>query len=259
MRKAAGRHDADPAAGLRLLLTLVNEALDRRDMRPALAVAGTGTMAMSTLDASAPTRPRRGGAPTLGRVPIRPDGLSEDAAESWALVERAQTGDGEAFGQLYDRYVDTVYRFIYFRLNDRALAEDFTSETFLRALRRLSTFSYQGRDIGAWFITIARNIILDHVKSARHRLETPTAEIVEGTEQAPSPETAVIDALTAQRLLAAVQSLGPEQRDCIVLRFIDGFSISETAAVLGKNDGAVKALQHRAVRKLAELLRDELR
>jgi RNA polymerase sigma-70 factor (ECF subfamily) len=152
-----------------------------------------------------------------------------------------------------------VYRFIYFRVNDRALAEDFTSETFLRALRRLSTFSYQGRDIGAWFITIARNIVLDHVKSARHRLETPTADTIEGPERAPSPETAVIDALTAQRLLAAVESLGSEQRDCIVLRFIDGFSISETAAVLGKNDGAVKALQHRAVRKLAELLRDELR
>ena len=88
----------------------------------------------------------------------------------------AQDGDGEAFGQLYDRYVDMVFRFIYYRVNDRGLAEDFTSETFLRALRRISSITYQGRDIGAWFMTIARNIVLDHVKSARHRLETTTGE-----------------------------------------------------------------------------------
>src|SRR5439155_17731640 len=110
-----------------------------------------------------------------------------------------------AFGQLYDRYVDVVYRFVYYRINDRALAEDFTSETFLRALRRIGTISYQGRDIGAWFITIARNIVLDHLKSARHRLEMTTADTVEGDVHAPSPEAAVLDALTAERLMAAVR------------------------------------------------------
>ena len=124
-----------------------------------------------------PSARRPDGTDRRSQLPAEPDEQPSRAehVEIWELVTRAQAGDGEAFGQLYDRYVDTVYRFIYFRVNDRALAEDFTSETFLRALRRIGTISYQGRDIGAWFVTIARNIVLDHMKSARHRLEYTTA------------------------------------------------------------------------------------
>jgi RNA polymerase sigma-70 factor (ECF subfamily) len=183
--------------------------------------------------------------------------MAEEHTEIWELVARAQAGDGEAFGQLYDRYVDTVFRFIYFRVNDRTLAEDFTSETFLRALRRIETISYQGRDIGAWFVTIARNIVLDHLKSARARLEVTTGDTIEGNDRAPSPELAVIEALTSDTLMAAVRKLGEEQRECVMLRFIQGLSVSETASVMGKNDGAIKALQHRAIRKLADLLGGE--
>jgi RNA polymerase sigma-70 factor (ECF subfamily) len=150
-------------------------------------------------------------------------------------------------------------RFVYFRVNDRALAEDFTSETFLRALRRIGTISYQGRDIGAWFITIARNIVLDHLKSARHRLETTTADALESRDHAASTEEAVLRVLQSERLMQAVGQLGDEQRECVMLRFVHGLSISETAHVMGKNDGAIKALQHRAVRKLADLVGDELR
>jgi len=185
--------------------------------------------------------------------------VSAEHTEVWQLVARAQEGDGDAFGQLYDRYVDTVYRFIYFRVNDRGLAEDFTSETFLRALRRIGSISYQGRDIGAWFVTIARNIVFDHMKSARNRLEVVTGDTIEGDRYERSTETAVLESLTSERLMAAVQQLGDEQRECVMLRFIQGFSVSETAAVMGKNDGAIKALQHRAIRKLAELVGGELR
>jgi RNA polymerase sigma-70 factor (ECF subfamily) len=185
--------------------------------------------------------------------------VEETHAETWRLVHLAQAGDGEAFGQLYDRYMDVVFRFIYFRVNDRALAEDFTSETFLRALRRIGTISYQGRDIGAWFITIARNIVLDHMKSARHRLEVTTADTLEGKEQAESTEDAVLNVLQSERLMQAIGQLGDEQRECVMLRFLHGLSVSETAHVMGKNDGAIKALQHRAVRKLADLVGGDLR
>ena len=185
--------------------------------------------------------------------------IDDEHLETWHLVVAAQGGDGEAFGKLYDRYVDSVYRFIYYRVNDRALAEDFTSETFLRALRRISSITYQGRDIGAWFVTIARNIVFDHVKSARNRLEISTGETIESNDFAPSPETAVIDQLTSDRLIAGLKQLNYEQRECMELRFIQGFSVAETAEAMGKNDGAIKALQHRAVRKLTSLIGDELR
>ena len=187
-----------------------------------------------------------------------PGDIDAEHAESWSLVRAVQNGDGDAFGKLYDRYVDQVFRFIFYRVSDRALAEDFTSETFLRALRRISTINYQGRDIGAWFITIARNIVFDHTKSARFRLELTTAETVETGDLAASPEAAVLAHLTNTRLLAAVNELGEEQKECIVLRFLHGLSVAETAAVMGKNDGAIKALQHRAVKRLAGMLAEEL-
>ena len=185
--------------------------------------------------------------------------VEAEHAEMWQLVQAARDGDGEAFGRLYDRYVDAVFRFIYYRVNDRALAEDFTSETFLRALRRISGVSYQGRDIGAWFMTIARNIVFDHVKSARFRLETTTAEIRDSSDSADGPELAVLTKLTNTRLLQAVDALNDEQKECIVLRFLNGLSVAETAEVMGKNDGAIKALQHRAVKRLAAIIGDELR
>ncbi|MEO6701225.1 MAG: sigma-70 family RNA polymerase sigma factor [Jatrophihabitantaceae bacterium] len=195
------------------------------------------------------------------RGPTEPaeDEVAADHAEMWALVQAAQTGDGEAFGKLYDRYVTSVFRFIYYRVNDRTLAEDFTSETFLRALRRISTINYQGRDIGAWFMTIARNIVFDHAKSARFRLELTTGESLDRGDTDAGPELAVLTKLTNTRLLEAVNELGEEQKECIVLRFLHGLSVAETAAVMGKNDGAIKALQHRAVKRLAAILGDELR
>jgi RNA polymerase sigma-70 factor (ECF subfamily) len=190
-------------------------------------------------------------------TPAADHDLAADHEQTWQLVRRAQDGDGDAFGELYDRYVDTVYRFIYFRVNDRALAEDFTSETFLRALRRIGSVNYQGRDIGAWFMTIARNIVFDHTKSARHRLEVTTDETPERDDHRPGPEDVVLQQLTSERLMQAVAQLGDEQRECVVLRFVQGFSVSETAEVMGKNAGAIKALQHRAIRKLAELVGGE--
>ncbi len=171
-------------------------------------------------------------------------------------MHRAQAGDAEAFAALYDRYVDTVYRYVRYRVASPQLAEDLTSETFLRALRRIGTFTWQGRDVGAWFITIARNLIADHYKSSRYRLELTTDDV---TASAPvpvtdGPEGAVLAGLQSAALLAAVRQLGAEQQECIALRFLQGLSVAETARVMGKNDGAVKALQHRAVRTLGRLL-----
>jgi RNA polymerase sigma-70 factor (ECF subfamily) len=175
------------------------------------------------------------------------------------LVARSQRGEGEAFGLLYDRYVELVYRYIYYRVGSPTLAEDLVSETFLRALRRIDSFSWQGRDFAAWLVTIARNLIADHFKSSRYRLEITTEDILEtGSQQTTDgPESLVLDAITNETLLAAVKKLNPEQQECIVLRFLQGMSVNETALAMGKNDGAIKALQNRAVRALARLLPED--
>ncbi|WP_245899965.1 sigma-70 family RNA polymerase sigma factor [Geodermatophilus normandii] len=185
--------------------------------------------------------------------------LPGDRVDVWGLVRQAQDGDAEAFGRLYDHYVTLVHRYVLHRVGDRAQAEDFTSETFVRALRRIDSLSFQGRDVGAWLVTIARNIIRDHVKSSRFRLEVTTADMRDADQATDGPEDAVVARLTNEQLLACVRQLGSEQQECISLRFLQGLSVSETAAVMGKKDGAVKALQHRAVRRLAALLPEGLR
>ncbi|MFI5605816.1 sigma-70 family RNA polymerase sigma factor [Amycolatopsis sp. NPDC051903] len=201
-------------------------------------------------------------------APPVPDPAEAAKAEAWDLVRAAQEGDSSAFGRLYDRYVDVVYRYALFRLGNRELAEDVTSETFLRALRRITSVSYQGRDVGAWFVTIARNLILDHVKSSRFRLEVVTDEVAEpaaapvspvGPAAQAGPEQQAIAGATRAELLRCVAELGEDQRECIVLRFLQGLSVAETARVMNRNEGAIKALQHRAVRRLAQLLPTGLR
>ncbi len=186
---------------------------------------------------------------------------SDDPAhEAWTWVQRAQQGDREAFGLIYDRYANTVFRYVYWRVggNSRPVAEDLTSEAFLRAFKRISSFTWQGRDLGAWLVTIARNLVADHFKSGRYRLEVTTGDVLDADreDRGPegSPEQTVVDHITNVALLTAVKELNPEQRECIVLRFLQGFSVAEAAQAMGKNEGAIKALQYRAVRALARAL-----
>jgi RNA polymerase sigma factor (sigma-70 family) len=122
-----------------------------------------------------------------------------------------------------------------------------TSETFARALRRIDSVSYQGRDAGAWFTTIARNLITDHVKSSRVQRETVTAEFTDASTDQDSPEQAVIRRDTAADVRRRVGLLPTDQQECIRLRFFQDLSIAETAAAMGRGEGAIKALQHRGV------------
>ncbi|MEV6108446.1 ECF subfamily RNA polymerase sigma factor, BldN family [Streptomyces sp. NPDC051940] len=241
---------------------------------PALALAGPASPVFAMTDGGAASpavgsrrgtaavngRPAAGGGATTvagGRTrPERPEG---DAGRMMDLVERAQNGEAEAFGCLYDQYSDTVYRYIYYRVGGRAQAEDLTSETFLRALRRIGTFTWQGRDFGAWLVTIARNLVADHFKSSRFRLEVTTGEMLDANEVERSPEDSVLESLSNTALLETVRRLNPQQQECVTLRFLQGLSVAETARVMGKNEGAIKTLQYRAVRTLARLLPDDAR
>ncbi len=176
-----------------------------------------------------------------------------------ALVELARGGDSEAFGQLYDHYQASVYRFLYYRVGSVPLAEDLTAETFFRALRSMSSFRWQGKDFGAWLMTIARNLTTDHFKAGRTRLESTTEDMSTLDSTAEGPEGAVLASLTNEALLEALSQLPTEQRECLVMRFLQGLSIAETAEVLGRSAGAVKQLQLRGVRNLAKILPEGMR
>ena len=197
--------------------------------------------------------------PPAPAAPVPEPPATEVGPDVWELVRRAQEGDARAFGDLYDHYVGMVHRYVYHRVGDRTTAEDVTSETFVRALRRIDSLSFQGRDVGAWLVTIARNIVFDQVKSSRYRLEVTTADMRDADTATDGPEDAVVQKLTNEALVECIRKLGPEQQECLVLRFLHGLSVAETAEVMGKRDGAIKALQHRAVRRLAGLLPEGLR
>ena len=188
---------------------------------------------------------------------------SEDSPEARerliALVELARGGDAEAFGQLYDHYQPSVYRFLYYRTRSVVVAEDLCSETFFRALRNMSSFRWQGKDFGAWLMTIARNLATDHFKAGRTRLEMTTEDMGQHDDATEGPENAVLASLTNEILLESLTKLPNEQRDCLIMRFLQGMSIAETAAALGRSDGAIKQLQLRGVRNLAKLMPEGLR
>jgi RNA polymerase sigma-70 factor, ECF subfamily len=227
-------------------------------LRPQLAGVPSSILAPSMLWSEAAVGPSSGAGPggrydESGRAASSEQTASE-RTRLIALVELARGGDREAFGQLYDHYQPSVYRFLYYRTRSAALAEDLTSETFLRALRNMAGFRWQGKDFGAWLMTIARNLSTDHFKAGRTRLELSTEDMGAHDDATESPEHEVMAELTNKALLDGLRELSDEQRDCLIMRFLQGLSIAETAEVLGRSEGAVKQLQLRGVRNLAKLV-----
>lgn len=178
---------------------------------------------------------------------ITPPGADQEPE----LLALARSGDREAFASLYNAHRADVLRYVRSRTNDMDLAEDLVSETFLRALRRIDTFTWRGRDFGAWLVTIARNILHDHYRAARTRTEVCVGEVFEGAQPLEdSAETVGLRQLattqTVANVHAALLELTPAQYDTIRLRYLDSLSVAETAAALGRSEGAVKTLAYRA-------------
>ncbi|MBE0476907.1 MAG: sigma-70 family RNA polymerase sigma factor [Coriobacteriia bacterium] len=173
------------------------------------------------------------------------------------LVRRAGRGDAEAFGALYDLYADRVYGYCKARVGDHHDAEDLTEAVFLQAYEAIGTYSDRGLPFGAWLFRIAHNAVVDALRRRARRPYETAAELPECGDAVPDPEDSVLRAAEADRVRACVARLTDEQAAVVTLRHLWGFDVSETARVLGKTEGAVKALQHRALRALAGMLRQE--
>jgi RNA polymerase sigma-70 factor (ECF subfamily) len=248
------RHRRDTARGLDDLRAAVAGALGLSPQLAGLPSAVPSWIVLSEAAVGGPSGARPGGGyDDSGRAASSEETASE-RSRLIALVELARGGDSEAFGLLYDHYQPSVYRFLHHRTRSQTLAEDLTSETFLRALRNMSGFRWQGKDFGAWLMTIARNLCTDHFKAGRTRLELTTEDMGVHDDATESPEHEVIAGLTNEVLLDGLHRLPDEQRDCLIMRFLQGLSIAETAEALRRSEGAVKQLQLRGVRNLAKLL-----
>jgi RNA polymerase sigma-70 factor (ECF subfamily) len=177
------------------------------------------------------------------------------------LVERAQHGDSQALGQLYQRHVDRVYSYILFRVRDEALAEDLTQDVFFQAMRALGGFDWRGA-VAPWLLRIARNTVIDHWRRSARRPEWAMSALDDedeeedgrleryGAEDDGEALSAAEYAVDRDRITAAAAHLTELQRQVVALRFASGLSIKETADAMGKSEGAIKNLQHHALRSL---------
>jgi RNA polymerase sigma-70 factor (ECF subfamily) len=183
-----------------------------------------------------------------------PDNNSPDEPAVVALVDRAvATRDPAAFGALYDRFLDRVYRYLYYRTGSQAEAEDLTEQVFLKAWEAIDRFRWQGRPFQAWLYRLAHNVHIDHLRSKRQTISLNDEERpIELASEAATAELA--QRLDADLLARAVRQLTPEQQQVIILRFLDGFENAQIAQIMNKREGAIRALQLRALLSLRRIL-----
>jgi len=169
-----------------------------------------------------------------------------------ALVHRAQDGDKEAFAELYEAFFDRVYRYLLVRIGNRVEAEDMTQQVFLKAYKSVPSYRWRGVPFSAWLFRIAHNLVVDFFRRESKRPAVPLDESIAVADD--DPQDTVERRMDVERVMAASQELTAAQREVISLRFAGGLAIAETARVMGKSEGAIKALQHSAIAALRRTL-----
>jgi RNA polymerase sigma-70 factor, ECF subfamily len=166
-----------------------------------------------------------------------------------ALVERAVARDQSAFAELYDLYLDRIYRYVYYRTGDRHDAEDLSEQVFLQAWAAIERFRWQSKPFVAWLYTVAHNAVIDWRRRAvnTETLNDPDNPIEVESDGATQAMTQWID---RDLLAKAVKRLTPEQQQVIILKFLDGFDTATIARVMDKREGTIRALQLRALQSL---------
>src|SRR5437870_8741190 len=184
-----------------------------------------------------------------------PDPSSDKQVDEQDLARRAASGDRRAFAALYDRHVDAVYRYAYFRLRIDAEAEDVTSEVFHRALAAMPRYEPR-RPFLAFLYTLARNVIADQHR--RRRPEASFEDALAHPSDMPGPDQIAVSTDDARRLRAAIGRLTPLQQDVVVLRFLEDRSNKEIAAITGKPEATIRGIQMRSLAALRDLLGAEV-
>lgn len=165
------------------------------------------------------------------------------------IVKKAQAGDSEAFGLLYDHYFDPIYRFIYYKVFSRETAEDLTSDTFMKALTRLSSYNGDRGCFNSWLYQIARNTVIDHFRTKKTDVSIEDVFDISHDERTVEQ----LDALSGlKKVEAYLETLPARQREIIMLRVWEGKSYEEIAGMLGGTEGSVKMSFSRSIRELRE-------
>jgi RNA polymerase sigma-70 factor (ECF subfamily) len=170
-----------------------------------------------------------------------------------SLVARARVGDAEAFGALYDRYVDAVYRYVYYRVRNEAEAEDVTSDVFFKALRAMPRYEPR-QPFLAWLYRIARNSVIDRARRIRPQVGFEDALRHPGADRVLDPDAGLDRLSDGAELRAAMARLTTLQQDVIILRYVEGLDTKEIGRIVGRRDGTVRGIEFRALAALRQLL-----
>lgn len=176
--------------------------------------------------------------------------------EDTALVELAKT-DKDAFGEIYERYVERIYKYIYYRVGNKHDTEDLTSRVFFRALAHVESYEDRGVPFQAWLYRIAHNLVANHHRDRSRRKIIPLEEYITSGIFASSedgPERITEDAEERERLLASIRRLPDDRQQLLLLKFVDRLSNVEIGEIMGRTEGAVKSLYHRTLLTLREEL-----
>jgi RNA polymerase sigma-70 factor (ECF subfamily) len=177
------------------------------------------------------------------------------ALDEAMLVQKAIGHDANAFGRLYDMYVDRVYRHIYYRVGNEADAEDLTQQVFLKAWQAIGRYKKMTSPFVAWLMTISHNLVIDFYRTRKDRAYLE-AEVL-ADDSAPDPERAAEASIEQQRLRRAILQLGGDEQQVVILRLIEGFEFTEIASLLKKKEGNIRVILHRALVKLRNILEKE--
>ena len=172
-----------------------------------------------------------------------------------SLVRRAQQNDEQALSRLYEEYFQRVYRYVAVRVGNRLDAEDITSQVFVKVVQSLPSYKLRGAPFSAWLFRIARNQVIDNVRKRSIKVETTWIEPSAVSQEDPTRLAELNIAI--DELVKALALLTGAQREVIELRFVAGMSVAETAKIMGKSEGAVKALQYNALIALRKRLSDK--
>jgi RNA polymerase sigma-70 factor, ECF subfamily len=169
-----------------------------------------------------------------------------------SLVQRAQKQDTAAFAKLYEVYFDKIYRYIALKIRNETEAEDMTQQVFMKALKSISSYKNQGVPFSSWLYRIAHNLTIDYFR--KNRKATVPIDDLPLAAVGGDPQKMVEQKMDVEELAVAIKKLTPSQQEVLSLRFTGDLSINECAEIMGKSEGAIKALQHSAVIALRKVL-----
>jgi RNA polymerase sigma-70 factor (ECF subfamily) len=171
------------------------------------------------------------------------------AADVRRLVERAQRGDRETLEELYLMHFDRIYSYLQMSVGNRHDAEDLTNQTFVKMLESIERFEWRKVPISAWLFRIAHNLAMDHFRANRRWQPEEEPPEPHGSEEHSAEEEA-LHSIGRQSMLEMIDGLSTDQQQVLTLKFVFNFPNADVATILGKTEGAIKSLQHRALASL---------